>query len=56
MRADRRSRPAGSSVATAPDASTLLVRPDGVVVWAGDGPTDVTELRQAAARWLGAPG
>ncbi|WP_296949031.1 FAD-dependent oxidoreductase [uncultured Massilia sp.] len=31
----------------------LLVRPDGIVAWAGDGTPDLQALRQAAARWFG---
>lgn len=37
-------------------ASALLVRPDGVVTWACDGPPDYTGLRQAAKRWFGDAG
>jgi hypothetical protein len=31
----------------------LLVRPDGIVAWACDGPPDRTGLAHAAARWFG---
>jgi hypothetical protein len=31
--------------------SAVLVRPDGVVAWASDGPPDRAELVRAAARW-----
>lgn len=33
----------------------VLVRPDGVVAWAGDDDTDVDAAAHAAARWFGAP-
>jgi 2-polyprenyl-6-methoxyphenol hydroxylase-like FAD-dependent oxidoreductase len=33
----------------------LLVRPDGVIAWAADGPADERELLAAATRWFGAP-
>ena len=32
--------------------SALLVRPDGIVAWAGDGAADPEEVAQAAARWF----
>jgi 2-polyprenyl-6-methoxyphenol hydroxylase-like FAD-dependent oxidoreductase len=35
--------------------SALLVRPDGVVAWAGDGSPHLEEAAQAASRWFGAP-
>jgi 2-polyprenyl-6-methoxyphenol hydroxylase-like FAD-dependent oxidoreductase len=38
------------------DAGALLVRPDGIVAWACNGPPDLAGLAQAAARWLGDPG
>jgi len=34
------------------EAATLLVRPDGYVVWAGE---DADELRSALHRWFGEP-
>ena len=33
----------------------LLVRPDGVVAWAGEQTADNEEASQAAARWFGEP-
>lgn len=36
--------------------SALLVRPDGVVAWAGEGAPDLEAAAAAAARWFGAPG
>lgn len=41
--------PAGSDLS---DAGALLVRPDGHIVWAASGPTDLTT---ALHRWFGAP-
>ena len=35
--------------------AALLVRPDGFVAWACDGPPDRATLELALARWLGAP-
>jgi hypothetical protein len=35
--------------------SAVLVRPDGVVAWAGEAPLDHEEAAQAAARWFGEP-
>lgn len=35
--------------------SALLVRPDGVVAWAGERPADNEEASEAAARWFGEP-
>jgi len=32
-----------------------LVRPDGIVAWAADGPPDRNELQAAAARWFAPP-
>lgn len=32
--------------------SALLVRPDGIVAWAGDGAADPEQVAQAAARWF----
>lgn len=34
-------------------ARTMLVRPDGVVAWAGDPSTSFSELADAASRWFG---
>ncbi|MFJ3045354.1 FAD-dependent monooxygenase [Herbaspirillum chlorophenolicum] len=33
--------------------SAVLVRPDGIVAWASDGPADEEELARAASRWFG---
>jgi 2-polyprenyl-6-methoxyphenol hydroxylase-like FAD-dependent oxidoreductase len=35
--------------------SAVLVRPDGVVAWAGEGAPDLEAAAQAAARWFGEP-
>lgn len=32
--------------------SALLVRPDGIVAWAGDGAADAEQVARAAARWF----
>jgi 2-polyprenyl-6-methoxyphenol hydroxylase-like FAD-dependent oxidoreductase len=32
--------------------SALLLRPDGIVVWASENPTDIPELQRAAKRWF----
>lgn len=32
--------------------SAVLVRPDGIVAWAADGPPDIAELQAAAQRWF----
>jgi hypothetical protein len=39
-------------------ADALLIRPDGYVAWAADGPdgTGVVRLRQALGRWFGPAG
>jgi hypothetical protein len=31
---------------------SLLIRPDGYVAWAEDGPGDLDRANQAVARWL----
>jgi hypothetical protein len=36
-------------------ANAVLVRPDGVVAWAGADPFDQDEVVQAASRWFGEP-
>lgn len=36
--------------------AALLVRPDGIVAWACDGPPDADQMAHAAARWFGEPG
>ena len=36
-----------------PGLSALLVRPDGVVAWAGETPEDFDQLINAASRWFG---
>ena len=33
----------------------VLIRPDGVVAWAGEAPADLQALTLAASRWFGAP-
>jgi len=33
----------------------LLVRPDGVVAWAGEQAADNEDVSRAAARWFGEP-
>jgi len=33
----------------------VLVRPDGVVAWAGEGGSDLAEAARAASRWFGEP-
>ncbi len=33
--------------------SAVLVRPDGFVAWASDGPPNIEDLAQAASRWFG---
>ncbi|MFD9700297.1 FAD-dependent oxidoreductase [Lentzea sp. NPDC059081] len=33
--------------------TAVLVRPDGVVAWAADGPVEVGEFERAAGRWFG---
>ena len=44
-----------ASSATNPlDVNAVLVRPDGVVAWAGEGEPNVDEVAQAASRWFGA--
>lgn len=35
--------------------SAVLVRPDGIVAWAGERPADQEQAAQAAARWFGEP-
>jgi hypothetical protein len=35
--------------------SAVLVRPDGFVAWASDGPPDPAEAGEHAARWFGEP-
>jgi len=35
--------------------AALLVRPDGFVAWACDGPPSHDEVRLAATRWFGSP-
>lgn len=35
--------------------SALLVRPDGFVAWAAEGPPELGEFQRAAARWFGEP-
>lgn len=35
--------------------SAVLVRPDGVVAWAGEATLDVEDAAQAASRWFGKP-
>ena len=34
--------------------TAVLIRPDGIVAWAGDGSADQEALTQAASRWFGA--
>ncbi|HEY0197899.1 MAG TPA: FAD-dependent monooxygenase [Rhodanobacter sp.] len=36
--------------------SAVLVRPDGIVAWAGEAVPDLMEAAQAASRWFGEPG
>ncbi|MGH8082086.1 MAG: FAD-dependent oxidoreductase, partial [Lysobacter sp.] len=36
--------------------SAVLVRPDGVVAWAGESAIDQEAAALAASRWFGAPG
>jgi hypothetical protein len=33
--------------------SAVLVRPDGFVAWAAEGPPDAREAARAASRWFG---
>jgi hypothetical protein len=35
--------------------SAVLVRPDGIVAWAGEATPDLEEAAQAASRWFGEP-
>ena len=35
--------------------SAMLVRPDGIVAWAGEAAPDVEEAAQASSRWFGEP-
>lgn len=33
--------------------SSVLVRPDGIVAWVGDGPLDEPKFSDVATRWFG---
>ena len=50
-----RIRSVASPVGERLDASGLLVRPDGVVAWAGDTSDDLADFGRAARRWFGRP-
>ncbi|MEV5658080.1 FAD-dependent oxidoreductase [Streptomyces sp. NPDC052291] len=49
-----RIRYAAGSVRNSLGLAALLVRPDGVVAWGSEHPSDLAEFEAAAARWFGA--
>ncbi len=51
---DRIARVVGKGM-DAPGLKAVLVRPDGVVAWAGEAVADAEAFAQAATRWFGEP-
>ncbi|MGW5344836.1 FAD-dependent oxidoreductase [Streptomyces sp. NPDC004050] len=52
---ERRIRYAAGTARNDLGSGAVLVRPDGVIAWAGDREPDREEFERAASRWFGAP-